>query len=703
MEPRSREYGNNALHPSTSRRPHPTDSGAFVELRHPGASVASAMALARSRSRSVSDGSSHQPPLVTGYLAGRTPTSPKKSPSRSPSSRLSGRFPRPRSGSMAGFLRRSMSAESDESSFSQVPSLSYMEERQKFVENALLHTSDASWLVVQHLYEELTAGASLNDLRHSRRMSIAPPKNPMSKKKTISKRQWHQQLEDEREFQMLVEETKHRLGQLGFLTAKDYGSGDISNRPSRQPTKDIVLNETMMPESGTNTPPIHVDHQLSAPDSGAQSGGHTPVLPGHVRPYLHNAHGSKSPSSTHSRSGSISLKGSLGFRPRKGTADSGSVGSNTGASTPLSSNSGVITVNAIDVKDGNKMGGGLHITVENLGAVVHDPILLESSLINRNLHLVSNILLAADTDDYDQLSQQLVIIFESNDRATNLLKWAMRRELWQHAGSTAETLFREDSMVSKLVGNYFNLIGKSYLRHLLEPFIANVMCFQTSYEVDPDRSGENVDVRRNLRRLEHLTHDLLQRIVKSTPNCPPQIRTVFYFLRKEVSRLFPDHFLRALGSFLFLRFICPAIVSPTAFGITDKQPTSEARRALVLIAKTIQNVVNAVAFGDKEQYMLPMNQFIANNFHLVQNFLFRLSSKHPDDLTMNREATTTGNRANAKRTKKAKEEAVHDLQKFLVGYSDQLADQISTSRSDQVSTSRSDHVSTTQSVSESNH
>jgi hypothetical protein len=96
---------------------------------------------------------------------------------------------------------------------------------------------------------------------------------------------------------------------------------------------------------------------------------------------------------------------------------------------------------------------------------------------------------------------------------------------------------------------------------------------------------------------------------------------------------YPAHGRRAVGSFLFLRWLCPALVSPTPaqFGLlagnptnlvrficflfdrlkrhlflltwpVPEPPTVQARRGFVLVAKSLQNLVNGVDFGDKEQY-----------------------------------------------------------------------------------------------------
>lgn len=56
-----------------------------------------------------------------------------------------------------------------------------------------------------------------------------------------------------------------------------------------------------------------------------------------------------------------------------------------------------------------------------------------------------------------------------------------------------------------------------------------------------------------------------------------------------------------------------------------RPPSAEARRSLTLIAKILQNLVNGVEFGGKEQFMVGFNPFIFNNSRRITEFLDRLS------------------------------------------------------------------------------
>jgi neurofibromin 1 len=89
---------------------------------------------------------------------------------------------------------------------------------------------------------------------------------------------------------------------------------------------------------------------------------------------------------------------------------------------------------------------------------------------------------------------------------------------------------------------------------------------------------------------------------------------------------FPDSRHSVIGSFIFLRFFCPAIVAPESIDLDVSPDTREVRRALLLITKVIQNLANNVTFGNKEPHMKVLNGFLAENIRQVSKFLSEMAA-----------------------------------------------------------------------------
>jgi hypothetical protein len=96
-------------------------------------------------------------------------------------------------------------------------------------------------------------------------------------------------------------------------------------------------------------------------------------------------------------------------------------------------------------------------------------------------------------------------------------------------------------------------------------------------------------------------------------------RALCHQIWEIVQDRFPEACHSAVGSFIFLRFFCPAIVNPEAVELDVSADAREIRRALLMITKVIQNLANNVKF--KEPHMQILNDFLAANIKQVTRYL----------------------------------------------------------------------------------
>ncbi|XP_076037771.1 neurofibromin-like [Oratosquilla oratoria] len=232
------------------------------------------------------------------------------------------------------------------------------------------------------------------------------------------------------------------------------------------------------------------------------------------------------------------------------------------------------------------------------------------------------------TPQMDELARVFVTLFDAKHLLSPLLWNMFYKEV--EVSDCMQTLFRGNSLGSKIMAFCFKIYGASYLHNLLEPLIRPLTEAKgVSYEVDPARLDPSEDVEDNRRNLLALTQKVFTAIVSSADKFPPQLRSMCHCLYQVLSKRFPQfpqNNIGAVGTVIFLRFINPAIVSPCeTAGILEKQPTQQIKRGLMLMSKILQNIANHVEFS-KEQHMLPFNDFLRQHFEAARRLFIQIAS-----------------------------------------------------------------------------
>ncbi|XP_055848107.1 neurofibromin isoform X2 [Episyrphus balteatus] len=231
------------------------------------------------------------------------------------------------------------------------------------------------------------------------------------------------------------------------------------------------------------------------------------------------------------------------------------------------------------------------------------------------------------TSQMDELARVLVTLFDAKHLLAPLLWNMFYREV--EVSDCMQTLFRGNSLGSKIMAFCFKIYGASYLQSLLEPLIRPLLDDpNTSFEVDTARLEQADDLDKNRSNLVALTQKVFDAIINSADRFPPQLRSMCHCLYQVLSKRFPNllqNNIGAVGTVIFLRFINPAIVSPQELGIVGKQVPSSAKRGLMLMSKILQNIANHVEFS-KEQHMLCFNDFLRAHFEAGRRFFIQIAS-----------------------------------------------------------------------------
>eukprot|EP01094_Clydonella_sp_ATCC50884_P006709 TRINITY_DN1591_c0_g1_i1.p1 TRINITY_DN1591_c0_g1~~TRINITY_DN1591_c0_g1_i1.p1 ORF type:complete len:2499 (-),score=1256.67 TRINITY_DN1591_c0_g1_i1:167-7663(-) len=276
---------------------------------------------------------------------------------------------------------------------------------------------------------------------------------------------------------------------------------------------------------------------------------------------------------------------------------------------------------------------------------------------------------AVQITEADKVAQLLVRIFEANDKTLELVRAAINGEVSKT--ETANTLFRRNSMVTKMLAAYCKLCGREYLREALGPQVRYVIQNPTKgWEMDESKLPEGQQLSENIANVTAVCEALLGDIRASIPRCPRPFRDVSSYLRSAVGEKFPGNEYTAIAGFMFLRFLGPAIVAPDGYGVINTSLTDkDARRAFVLITKVVQNLANRVHFT-KEPFMACMNSFIDDHLADIQS-MFDSYSTVPDDAPPSTAITFTDEQ---------KDEDLGQLHWLLVGHLEKMSRAINASQ-----------------------
>ena len=217
-------------------------------------------------------------------------------------------------------------------------------------------------------------------------------------------------------------------------------------------------------------------------------------------------------------------------------------------------------------------------------------------------------------------------LYTSVGREMDLVHWAIDKDIGEGV-KEANLLFRTPSTGTRLLRTvFFCPEGSDYLKSIVLPPLKKLLKRKEGVELDPNRLPFDMDqqmkdeyLKSSAKMIISTADAIMQNAFKSVELVPTQIRKFLLYSRNTFMGA-QSHMKETaatklvVASLFFLRFICPAVVTPHAFGVMEFPPNMDFQRGLILVGKVLQNTASGVEFdGSKELYMNVCNSFVTSN------------------------------------------------------------------------------------------
>lgn len=157
-----------------------------------------------------------------------------------------------------------------------------------------------------------------------------------------------------------------------------------------------------------------------------------------------------------------------------------------------------------------------------------------------------------------EIAQPLVRLFTHNRRIVDIIQRLAEYEICKLTDPT--TIFRGNTLVSKMMDEAMKLSGLHYLHSTLRPIVELILQEKKCCEIDSARIKEKTSIEQNLNNLYDYVERVFDAIIRSAHKCPRVLCEIFHNMRVSATKYFPKNkevsFWYSLNFFLFMCVGC---------------------------------------------------------------------------------------------------------------------------------------------------
>ncbi|KAG0668708.1 Ras GTPase activating protein ira2 [Maudiozyma exigua] len=220
-------------------------------------------------------------------------------------------------------------------------------------------------------------------------------------------------------------------------------------------------------------------------------------------------------------------------------------------------------------------------------------------------------------NDIDQYTAVLVNAFETRNASHIIISELIKDEI--RNSIRPSDILRRNSCATRSLALLAKDKGYDYLIRTLRTPLQSILDENKIVEIEK----LDIDDSEAPEKIELFTKyfaTIIDAVVNSTEQIPKEFFYISQSIYIEAQKKFPGYGYVAVGSFLFLRLLCPAIVSPETENIIGV-PSVHQKRVLLSLAKGIQGLANKSDYLIKWPILKPKVEFFEEYSAKMFNFL----------------------------------------------------------------------------------
>ncbi|CAL1695817.1 unnamed protein product [Somion occarium] len=228
----------------------------------------------------------------------------------------------------------------------------------------------------------------------------------------------------------------------------------------------------------------------------------------------------------------------------------------------------------------------------------------------------------------EHIQEPIQQIAMAKDMLLNTIMEMVDREVENAQGESHVTIFRAASPLTKAIQAFMKFRGQEFLEASVGANIRRFRAEKVIIDVDAVRSDKHTKtVERNVSTFVQWCEIFWKSIYDARTQCPSDMRKLFAYIRKQIEQRLTstnrELSWQIVSSFLFLRYLCPAILYPHLYDICPGMNEEPVHRSLTEIVKVMQSLAN---INPGQNAPPAARDFLANTSNAMIDYILMVSS-----------------------------------------------------------------------------